>query len=595
MNTSTGAYRFREANYIQVPGSSNLYGLISFAECFNLYRAQGIDNVRVGAGQEDCKGDYNKRQIEEKLQHRFLLFSRAGKVLCIDGLQTASLAGNAHWNRKTVPFVNIPGDADIVSGAGGVAFSTYCSASGVEGKGWAKEGSLVIGIAIIKPSMDEGKQSKCFFNLYGMNKSLVEKEPKKELQNDIMAMCGNCQSNEIEYTPFFVKHFYLCAGYRTNEAEKNAESGNVFGDVRGLRSYFLLSGSDKCIHVYELQDGKDSEMCKHAEGTKPLVGQEDPIAVLKEDAKPTSATPLDGESKLNRPVVESYTRRHMLRQVSVETVTSLEEPISKKVGNGQSSDNEKAGKSTDQVNPTGPYGCYSELSDESREYFFPELNTAYEGGHKAVATCIDICRKDGALWTALGFDNGMVKLSYRPNHSVPDNVQCWYVFMGGVVTVVKFFYPNSKPGRSCLNLLVCCAVEQGAVYRNVEDSHLARPFLLPESKNYDSLLCATIVDVNWDSRNELIIGSYGQSMLMYEWIPNSNGIFDEFSAEYKLAKVEKLSNPVFGIYYEDITGDGVKELVVSTLGGVHVLQHDKDAIMERLKEATRLLQSVSHK
>lgn len=39
-----------------------------------------------------------------------------------------------------------------------------------------------------------------------------------------------------------------------------------------------------------------------------------------------------------------------------------------------------------------------------------------------------------------------------------------------------------------------------------------------------------------------------------------------------LIDIKKIGTPIFGITSVDITGDGVKELVVLTIKGVHILQ-----------------------
>lgn len=39
-----------------------------------------------------------------------------------------------------------------------------------------------------------------------------------------------------------------------------------------------------------------------------------------------------------------------------------------------------------------------------------------------------------------------------------------------------------------------------------------------------------------------------------------------------LTNIRKLGAPIFGIMCEDITGDGVKEFIVLTMKGVHILQ-----------------------
>lgn len=44
------------------------------------------------------------------------------------------------------------------------------------------------------------------------------------------------------------------------------------------------------------------------------------------------------------------------------------------------------------------------------------------------------------------------------------------------------------------------------------------------------------------------------------------------SEKWELRGQYKLSNPIHGLQYMDVSGDGVKELIVLTLTGVHILQ-----------------------
>ena len=44
----------------------------------------------------------------------------------------------------------------------------------------------------------------------------------------------------------------------------------------------------------------------------------------------------------------------------------------------------------------------------------------------------------------------------------------------------------------------------------VSESGLSQPLVLPSSQEHDSVLCSAVADVNWDGRNELIIGTYGK-------------------------------------------------------------------------------------
>ena len=46
--------------------------------------------------------------------------------------------------------------------------------------------------------------------------------------------------------------------------------------------------------------------------------------------------------------------------------------------------------------------------------------------------------------------------------------------------------------------------------RNVLENGFNRSLFLPQSHLHDSVLCAEVADVNWDGRNELILGTYGK-------------------------------------------------------------------------------------
>lgn len=49
-------------------------------------------------------------------------------------------------------------------------------------------------------------------------------------------------------------------------------------------------------------------------------------------------------------------------------------------------------------------------------------------------------------------------------------------------------------------------------------------------------------------------------------------IEDSTDYEMKLIEVMKLVGPIFHLLYMDITGDGVKELIVFTMKGLYIYQ-----------------------
>ncbi|XP_037073246.1 KICSTOR complex protein kaptin-like [Pollicipes pollicipes] len=80
----------------------------------------------------------------------------------------------------------------------------------------------------------------------------------------------------------------------------------------------------------------------------------------------------------------------------------------------------------------------------------------------------------------------------------------------------------------------------------------------------DVVTCSCVCDINMDSRNELVLGTYGQEILVYSLQGNTWAQIWRHS----------FSQPLLGVTYVDLIGDGINELVVLTNHGLQVLQHD---------------------
>ena len=70
----------------------------------------------------------------------------------------------------------------------------------------------------------------------------------------------------------------------------------------------------------------------------------------------------------------------------------------------------------------------------------------------------------------------------------------------------------------------------------------------------------------------MVIGTYGQELLVYKKVENS--------CDWELEWSRSLPAPVLGIRWVDMTGDGLRELVVITTKGVQVLQNQLDTVKE---------------
>lgn len=51
--------------------------------------------------------------------------------------------------------------------------------------------------------------------------------------------------------------------------------------------------------------------------------------------------------------------------------------------------------------------------------------------------------------------------------------------------------------------------------RHIASEGLEQAHRLPKSERHDSVLCALVADINFDGRNEIVIGTYGQRVLAY--------------------------------------------------------------------------------
>ena len=147
--------------------------------------------------------------------------------------------------------------------------------------------------------------------------------------------------------------------------------------------------------------------------------------------------------------------------------------------------------------------------------------------------------------------------------------------------------------------------------RDVTNLQFNKSIVLPESFLHDSIMCGIVADIDWDGINEIILGTYGKRLLIYKCRTTGPGVcmcsksensrlcycvcvhacvcvcvciqtrclhtlmlilFIEDTNTFDLIWTRQFAYPLHCLLYEDITRDGLKELVALSTAGVHVLQ-----------------------
>uniref|UniRef100_A0A671TMA0 Kaptin (actin binding protein) n=1 Tax=Sparus aurata TaxID=8175 RepID=A0A671TMA0_SPAAU len=196
----------------------------------------------------------------------------------------------------------------------------------------------------------------------------------------------------------------------------------------------------------------------------------------------------------------------------------------------------------------------------------------------------------GRRLSAFGCQNGCVGLALV-DQTGAEVLQSWrFQFDSPVSTVLLFpLICQTDPNQPSYNLLVTSTIEMAVVYRDVQERGLSHPVCLLESDQWDAVLCALVIDLDFDGQKEVLLGTYGQELLCYKFQPSESGRDGQFQLQWR----RSFKSPLLSIIYLDLTGDGLRELAVLTLKGLHILQHTltstADLVLERLAQRVSAL------
>ncbi|KAK7072616.1 hypothetical protein SK128_002576 [Halocaridina rubra] len=113
------------------------------------------------------------------------------------------------------------------------------------------------------------------------------------------------------------------------------------------------------------------------------------------------------------------------------------------------------------------------------------------------------------------------------------------------------------------NVVVPSSLESCFVYKNVFDE--CTGCLLDDTDANDVVTCCIVCDIDHDGQNEVLIGTYGQVILIFKQAE---------SGQWDSHHTVTVPDPVLSMIHCDVMGDGTLQLIVMTISGIHIFQHD---------------------
>ncbi|XP_074786854.1 KICSTOR complex protein kaptin [Athene noctua] len=233
-------------------------------------------------------------------------------------------------------------------------------------------------------------------------------------------------------------------------------------------------------------------------------------------------------------------------------------------------------------------GSSHQFEEQPVQHLFPELQDVPSN-----VLWLDVLNLPGTgqRLTAFGCQSGHVRVA-RVAQDGPAVLQSWSCQHDAPVPAVRLFPLPPGPNGRChddddpvsaqgYSLLVASTVEVSVVYRHVLTNGLTDQLLLPASDQHDSVLCALVTDIDFDGHHEILLGTYGQELLCYKYTTTAP------PGEFQLLWTRRFPSPLLSMLYTDLTADGLRELAVVCLRGLHVLQHSLEPTARRLMERLR--------
>ncbi|XP_076260222.1 KICSTOR complex protein kaptin-like [Rhynchophorus ferrugineus] len=134
--------------------------------------------------------------------------------------------------------------------------------------------------------------------------------------------------------------------------------------------------------------------------------------------------------------------------------------------------------------------------------------------------------------------------------------------------------PEKRDGRPVINLVVVNTILPPVLFCHVLKYGLSDYHTLPRLDDCTVLSCCTVANIDFCRKKEILIGTSSDEILLYK--------YDTTESKWYLEELKHIAAPILCVKHLDLTGDGVRELVVFSMKGLHVFQLDQAYVQRML-------------
>ncbi|XP_053825512.1 LOW QUALITY PROTEIN: KICSTOR complex protein kaptin, partial [Vidua macroura] len=176
----------------------------------------------------------------------------------------------------------------------------------------------------------------------------------------------------------------------------------------------------------------------------------------------------------------------------------------------------------------------------------------------------------GHRLSALGCQSGFVRAA-RVDEASGAVLQSWSAQQDGPISAVLLFPAARRGRRGSRGFLEPPGEQHPGGGRGLSAPPAPGPGRAPGAAREPRLRrrrLRQVTDVDFDGAAEILLGTYGQELLCYKYSGADSGDFGQFRPLW----ARRFPSPLLALEPLDLTGDGLQELAVVCLGGLHVLQ-----------------------